>query len=159
MHLTIQSISRYIQYMLFFNYLKYSNSNLSMIEYIIQKRYILRYIFLYHDTYLDVCITIYRDTRWIFTPLPAGSFTCPGSSSNGICQGLYYKGRISLIIIIVSWCNQCCSLQAQLAPWGDNLPYWHHGSMEFMHHYHYGRISLIVIMMGWCLKQEQSVTA
>ena len=45
--------------MLFFDYLKYSNSNLSMIEYIIQKRYVLRYLFLYHDTYLDVCITIY----------------------------------------------------------------------------------------------------
>ena len=55
--------------MLFFNYLEYSNSNLSMIEYIIQKRYVLRYLFLYHDTYLDVCIVIYRDTRWIFTPL------------------------------------------------------------------------------------------
>ena len=55
--------------MLYFDYLKFSNSNLSMIEYIIQKRYALRYLFLYHDTYLDVCITIYRDTRWIFTPL------------------------------------------------------------------------------------------
>ena len=66
MCLTIRSISRY---MLFFNYLTYSNSNLSMIEHIIQKRYILRYLFLYHDAYLDVCITIYRDTRWIFTPI------------------------------------------------------------------------------------------
>ena len=43
--------------MLFFDYLKYSNSNLSMIEYIIQKRYVLRYLFLYHDTYLAVLET------------------------------------------------------------------------------------------------------
>ena len=38
MCLTIRSISWYIIYMLFYNHLKYFNSNLSMIEYIIQKR-------------------------------------------------------------------------------------------------------------------------
>ena len=37
--------TRYIWYMLyFFNYLKYSNSNLRIIDYILQKRYVLRYL-------------------------------------------------------------------------------------------------------------------
>ena len=75
--------------MLFFDYLKYSNSNFSMIEYIIQKRYVLRYLFLYHDTYLDDCITIYRDTQWIFAPLhikePSISSQPSSKPSGAIC--------------------------------------------------------------------------
>ena len=39
--------------------------------YIIQKRYVSSSLFLYHDTYLDDCLTIYYDTcMWcIISPL------------------------------------------------------------------------------------------
>ena len=43
--------------------------NLSIIEYIIQKRYVSSSIFLYHDMYLDDCIMLYCDTWCVVSPL------------------------------------------------------------------------------------------
>ena len=60
---------RYDTYMLFFDIFKFLNSNLRIIEYIIQKRCVSSSILLYIDTYLDDCITIHRDTWCIVWPL------------------------------------------------------------------------------------------
>ena len=48
---------------------RFLNSNLSVIEYIIQKRYVSSSIFLYHDVHRDDWITIYHDTWCILSPL------------------------------------------------------------------------------------------
>ena len=60
---------RYISYMLFLKiYLVFFNINLKQIKYFIQKRYVSSSIFLYHDTYLDDCTTIYRGAWCVVSP-------------------------------------------------------------------------------------------
>ena len=70
--------------MLFLNISRFLNINLRKIENIIQKRYVSSSIFLYHDTYLDDCITIYCNTWCIISPILIAFHGVPSAGSQQV---------------------------------------------------------------------------
>ena len=63
---------QYLEYLEWWSCLKMADiSNLKKAKYILKKQYISSAVFLYHDTYLRDCITIYRDMWWVISPLIA----------------------------------------------------------------------------------------
>ena len=72
--------------MLFLNISRFLNINLRKIENIIQKRYVSSSIFLYHDTYLDDCITIYCNTWCIISPILIAFHGVPSAGSQQVTK-------------------------------------------------------------------------
>ena len=63
-------------------------------EYIIQKWYVIFIIFLYHDTYLDDCINMYRNTQCIILPLTK---TSEFQSSHMITESTFIQNQLETI--------------------------------------------------------------
>ena len=72
--------------MLFLNIFRFCTGNLMIIEYIIQYHIVSSLKFLYHNTYLDDCTTIYRETECIVSPISISLLDCLSKSHYQHCR-------------------------------------------------------------------------